>query len=122
MVTLSPQSDEWMAAAYSCCDVTLAIGAGEGFGYPLVESQACGVPVVHGNYAGGGCFVPKNNLVDEPAGFYLDGLTNIRRPVYGHADWIMKILGGNLQVGDMAPLRWPLVWPQWKSWFLEGLQ
>ena len=39
--------DKTMAEAYSACDLTLGIGP-EGFGFPLVESQFCGTPVVTG--------------------------------------------------------------------------
>jgi len=133
MVTLPPQTDEWLAAAYSACDVTLAIGA-EGFGYPIVESQACGVPVIHGNYAGGAGFVPPANLV-EPAAMEidgdpdpnerplcLDGLSNIQRMVYYPRDWANRIGTHARPVGDMAPLRWPAVWPKWEQWFRGGLE
>ena len=130
MVTLPPQTDEWLAAAYSACDVTLAIGA-EGFGFPIVESQACGVPVVHGDYAGGACFVPTSNLVvpfhDDSCDrkpLCLDGLSNIQRMVYDPQDWVDIVTGlyRKMQVGDMAPLRWPAVWPKWEQWFRGGLE
>jgi glycosyltransferase involved in cell wall biosynthesis len=35
-----------MAALYTACDVLLAPSAGEGFCVPLIEAQACGVPVI----------------------------------------------------------------------------
>jgi glycosyltransferase involved in cell wall biosynthesis len=123
IITMPPQRDDWMGAAYSCCDVTLAIGS-EGFGYPIVESQACGVPVVHGNYAGGAVWVPPQNLI-EPTAYMIEGLSAIRRPVYDPDDWVAKIRGhiypGAPKVGDMEPLRWHRVWPKWKKWFMEGL-
>ena len=37
---------EMLASLYSASDVTLMATAGEGFGIPAVESQACGVPVI----------------------------------------------------------------------------
>ncbi len=37
---------EMMAAAYSACDVLLSPSHGEGFCVPLIEAQACGVPVI----------------------------------------------------------------------------
>lgn len=132
MLTQPPQTDEWMAAAYSCCDVTLAIGS-EGFGYPIVESQGCGVPVLHGNYAGGASFVPLDNLI-EPLknengqhALCLDGLSNIQRMVYSPDEWADRIVTRSYAelvrpVGDMAPLRWPVVWPKWSNWFLGGLK
>jgi glycosyltransferase involved in cell wall biosynthesis len=124
MVTMPPQSDDWLATAYSCCDVTLAIGS-EGFGYPIVESQACGVPVIHGNYAGGAAFVPTANLI-EPVAYVIEGLSPIRRPVFDADAWVEKIRGhvypGGPQPGNMTPLHWRTVWPKWRSWFLEGLE
>lgn len=38
--------DEFMPMLYNAADVLLATTAGEGFGLPIVEAQACGVPVV----------------------------------------------------------------------------
>jgi hypothetical protein len=43
-------SDYGMALRYSACDVTVNISGGEGFGYPVAESLACGVPVMTGEY------------------------------------------------------------------------
>lgn len=39
-------SNEQLAAIYSAADVTLMATAGEGFGVPAIESQACGTPVI----------------------------------------------------------------------------
>jgi glycosyltransferase involved in cell wall biosynthesis len=41
---------ERMADVYRALDVLLAVSAWEGFGLPLVEAQACGVPVVAGEW------------------------------------------------------------------------
>lgn len=38
--------DEALAAIYSASDVLLATSMGEGFGIPVVEAQACGLPVI----------------------------------------------------------------------------
>jgi glycosyltransferase involved in cell wall biosynthesis len=42
-----------MVKLYSCFDVLLLCSGGEGFGLPLIEAQACGVPVVTTDYAAG---------------------------------------------------------------------
>lgn len=42
---------ETMAAVYSSLDVLLAPSAGEGFGIPTVEAQACGVPVIVSDFS-----------------------------------------------------------------------
>ena len=39
-------SPERMAEAYTAADVLLASSMGEGFGIPVIESQACGTPVI----------------------------------------------------------------------------
>ena len=39
-----------MAAAYTAMDVLLAPSAGEGFCVPLIEAQACGVPVIASDF------------------------------------------------------------------------
>ena len=42
---------ETMAAMYNAFDVLLAPSMGEGFGIPVVEAQACGVPVIVSNFS-----------------------------------------------------------------------
>jgi glycosyltransferase involved in cell wall biosynthesis len=39
-----------MAKMYQAFDLTLNVSRGEGFGIPIIESQACGVPVIGQNY------------------------------------------------------------------------
>jgi glycosyltransferase involved in cell wall biosynthesis len=45
-----PLEDEMLATIYSCFDVLMNVSAGEGFGVPIVEAQACMVPVITGNW------------------------------------------------------------------------
>lgn len=45
-VQLFPFSEEQMANVYSSLDVLLAASCGEGFGIPVLEAQACGVPAI----------------------------------------------------------------------------
>ena len=63
-----PLDREEMPWLYASCDVTLGIGSGEGFGMPLAESMAMGVPVVHGRYAGGAEFMPQEWTVSLAGG------------------------------------------------------
>jgi glycosyltransferase involved in cell wall biosynthesis len=44
-------SDETMAAIYTRSDVLLSASAGEGFGLPVLEAQACGTPVIVSNFS-----------------------------------------------------------------------
>jgi glycosyltransferase involved in cell wall biosynthesis len=43
-------ADSHMAEIYSAFDVLLAASMGEGFGLPILEAQACGCPVISGNW------------------------------------------------------------------------
>lgn len=42
--------DEYMRAVYSAADVLLSPSMGEGFGIPIMEAQACGCPVITGDW------------------------------------------------------------------------
>jgi len=41
---------QWLATLYQAADVLLSPSTGEGFGVPIVEAQACGCPVIVGNW------------------------------------------------------------------------
>src|SRR3990172_1826627 len=41
---------EYLADFYNCLDVHLITTRGEGFGLPILESQACGAPVITGGW------------------------------------------------------------------------
>jgi glycosyltransferase involved in cell wall biosynthesis len=48
-VSVVPMRDEFMAHIFNSFDVLMNCSAGEGFGVPIIEAQACGIPVVtHG--------------------------------------------------------------------------
>lgn len=117
-------SDWAMNQIYSACDVTLGIGSGEGFGYPLAESLACGTPVVHGDYGGGAEIVPKQWLVPKK-GTRLEGVYNCVRPVFDHKDWVDK-MNDALDWGDRGKsllpehLEWGSLWPKWEAYFREA--
>lgn len=57
--------ENMMAALYSTMDVLLAPSHGEGFGVPLIEAQACGVPVIVSDFSS------QSELVG--AGWRVDG-------------------------------------------------
>lgn len=42
--------DEYMTTVYNGLDVLLACSMGEGFGIPILEAQACGTPVIVGDW------------------------------------------------------------------------
>ncbi|UYN89899.1 MAG: glycosyltransferase family 4 protein [Anaerolineales bacterium] len=57
--------NDYMVAAYNAMDVHLLVSMGEGFGIPILEAQACGTPVIVGDWTSMGelCFegwkIPK---------------------------------------------------------------
>ena len=120
LISLETISDQSMAAAYSGCDLTIGAGP-EGFGLPLLESQYCGCPVVHGSYAGGADIVPIEWQV-EPHAFRYEGSYASKRPVYNAEDWARK---AEEWIGKRASLdsryEWKNLWPnEWESWFREA--
>lgn len=51
-------NDAMMAQVYSAMDVHMLVSMGEGFGIPILEAQACGTPVIVGDWTAMGelCF------------------------------------------------------------------
>jgi len=120
-VSLGYLNDEQMAQAYSACDLTLGIGAGEGFGFPIAESLFCGTPVVHGRYAGAVDYLPDDMLI-KPVTLHMEGLYASKRPVFDATDWVnrMEYLLGK-RVNCPSQLDWENVWPRFETWFRKGL-
>lgn len=120
-VTIGHIEDDVMAWCYSAMDVTLGIGRGEGFGYPIQESMACGTPCVHGDYGGGQEYLPKEMLV--PAAIYrVEGPWNLIRPVFEPHLWAEKIMQWSEARASLHPsLDWTNLWPRWQEWLKGGL-
>jgi glycosyltransferase involved in cell wall biosynthesis len=120
-ISLGYLTDNQMAQAYTACDLTLGIGAGEGFGYPIAESLFCGTPVIHGKYAGAVDYLFDDLLVN-PIAFRLEGLYASKRPVFDAKDWTDKmnyLLGKRVNLPSQ--LDWSNVWPRFEAWFRRGL-
>ena len=76
--------DGQMAMLYNAMDVKLLVSMGEGFGIPLLEAQACGTPVVVGDWTSmpelcfSGWKVPKSEA--EPIFTNIHGFQYLPRP------------------------------------------
>lgn len=137
IVTVDQPSDTEMSWRYSACDLTVLPSLGEGFGYPIVESQACGVAAIHGNYAAGVELLPDGSpYVINPKVLTLDTRYCMMRPVFEPEEWAtaaVYLLQRIAQNGTPPPssahmryvehLRWPELWPRvWQPWFEAGAQ
>jgi len=125
VITTNNFTDEQMSSMYAACDVTLGIGAGEGFGYPLAESIASGTPVVHGRYAGGDEVVGTWMTV-EPIAYRYEGPYCMKRPVFDVRDWADKVClivrGYRIQTVLDERFDWDNLWPKWECWLRKGLK
>jgi glycosyltransferase involved in cell wall biosynthesis len=122
LISMGYISDQKMAAAYAACDLTIAPGLGEGFGFPLAESLACQTPVIHGSYGGGADFVPKQMQID-PVAFRYEGSYACKRPVYNAVDLAAKAEEWIGRRCDSLDPRydWKNLWPnEWEPWFREA--
>jgi len=123
IVTILPLTDEQMSWCYSACDVTLGIGNGEGYGFPIFESLACGTPCIHGNYGGAAEHLPDEFKV-TPAIQRIEGVYNCIRNNYWHADWVWKILQLPKRTGESllpSHLDWTNLWLRWEEWLRKGV-
>ena len=124
IVNINQVSDDMMSEIYSACDVTLGIGAGEGFGYPIFESLACGTPVITGNYGGHAEHFSPGTLI-SPIARRLEGCYNCIRPVFNPQDWtnaIVRALNAPHEDVSLLPnsLDWNNLWPRWEQWFRDA--
>lgn len=133
-IVTTEASDEQMAHYYSACDLTLLPSMGEGFGYPIFESLACGVPCVHGDYAGGADLMRTCGLekwLVPPAAWRLETQFNCLRPVYRPEDWVEKVIEAGPTIVEppefwrakVEHLGWDKLWSGvWLRWFEKGVE
>lgn len=124
-ITTHRFTDEQMCYMYSACDATLGI-APEGFGYPIAESLACGVPCICGSYGAQSEFVPKSMQV-TPVAYFHEGAYCSKRPVHHASAWAKRVedvLGEKKPVSLPESIDWAggTLWPSWAKWFMDGIQ
>lgn len=126
-------TDEALATRYSACDCTVLPSAGEGWGYPIAESLACGTACVVTDYAAGQELVAPDCRV-RPVAFRVDTSHNVRRAVIsGHgfaqavipqierkkADWEYV---SEQHADSVSHLNWDNLRHLWVRWFRDGLR
>ncbi len=127
-------TDVGLAGFYSLCAATIAPGLGEGFGYPIVESLACGTPVIHSTYGGGTELVPRAEWKIPVRAWRTEGPYALVRPVYLAEDLANAVeralqwrrthetVAAGYCRGAVAHLDWPSLWGRWASWVRSGLR
>lgn len=126
-------TDRQMAQMYSACDCTLLPSGGEGFGFPIAESLACGTPCIVTDYAAGQELVPEEMRV-RPMAYRVDTAYNIRRAVlsgFGFAQAAKVEIERKRQDREfrsqelqehVSHLYWKNLKYLWMRWFREGLK
>lgn len=82
-----------MAKIYSSFDVLLAASAGEGFGIPVIEAQACGVPVIVSDFSAQPELVGAGWLVEGAKTYTPIGSWQIRPSVDDIVDALRQAYG-----------------------------
>jgi len=126
-------SDDQLAFMYRLCSATFANGLGEGFGYPAVESLACGTPAVHVDFAGGEELIPQTNWKVYWDSQRQEGPYALIRPIL-EPYTVKKALAKAIDFKQSNPhlvstylngavqhLFWPNLWERWRSWFRSVL-
>lgn len=125
--------DEQLAEWYSACWATMLPSLGEGFGYPIVESLACGVPCVVFDGAGGRELAPRALWRVRERATRVESCHNIVRPVFDPGWWARQTLAtldwaktdsaaGAYCQGAVAHLDWTKLFGRWASWIRQGVK
>jgi|SRR6516165_5296152 glycosyltransferase involved in cell wall biosynthesis len=131
IITLGGQYNDYeLSYCYSACDLTILPSLGEGFGYPVVESMACGIPCITGDYGGSPELIPDKSWLIEPVVERLDTLHNCLRPVFNPMDWVAAVEAvllapkqPDVHRAAVEHLDWRNLWPStWRKWFEEGVR
>jgi hypothetical protein len=126
--------DQWLAAMYSACDLTCLPTAGEGFGYPVVESLACGTPCVTGAFGAQSEFLTgwRDAWVCPTIATHLITNNTLIEPIYDPQQFASRLLMAWTEIRQRGTLLreecrqraqqwdWSVIWPHWERWFLHG--
>lgn len=118
---------EMIADMYNTFDVLLMTTAGEGFGMPIIEAQACGVPVITNNFTTGKELNAHPELVVEPRSKFMDALvsfqaeTDVEKAVEALETVYMKPRGHykDSSVKYVQKYDWDVVAKGWEKFFNE---
>jgi len=125
-------TDGELATRYAACDCSVLPSAGEGFGYPIVESLACGTACVVTAYSAGAELVMPSAAVG-PLGYRVDTQHNVLRAVLRGRDFGIAAIhhiekkrkDWEHQSHELAAtvdhLNWDCLKHLWIRWFLEGV-
>lgn len=125
--------DEMLAMRYSACDCTMLPSASEGFGYPILESLACGTACIVTDYAAGQELVPEAMRV-APVAYRVDTAHNVVRAVisgYGFARAAIEQIELKRQDREfrsqelaetVSHLEWGKLRFLWERWLRECLR
>jgi glycosyltransferase involved in cell wall biosynthesis len=131
-ITTTQVSDGALAAAYSSCACTILPSGGEGFGYPIVESMACGTPCIVTRY-GAGAELTYPDCWVVPIGLRVDTQHNVARAVIRGEDFYLRCRAviedrlcnwndtSDRMVERVAHLDWTRLNYPWMRWLREGL-
>ena len=132
-VTLNNNADR-MAEFYNSLDVLLHASAAEGFGLPIIEAQACGVPVIGANNTSMPELITDRTgwLVKDlsPVWSWLDGYwmrptpAGIARELRSAYDYLHDGMTGKLVAADCAGAAkqwsWEIVGEKWDEVLLDN--
>ncbi len=126
-------NDSQLALRYSACDCTVLPSAGEGFGFPVIESLACGTVCITTDYAGGSELVGEDCRV-KPMCYRVDTQHCVRRAVLSGVAFAQAAIGQieaksqdweyrSEQLAETVQhLEWGKLKHSWTRWMLEGLR
>jgi glycosyltransferase involved in cell wall biosynthesis len=127
-------NDEQLALRYSACDCTILPSGGEGFGYPIAESLACGTAAIVTGYAGGQELVPAECRVGVYSPYRVDTQHCTLRPVLD-SEIFARLAIQQIELKRQDPehrtsemvdrvrhLDWNLLKRPWTNWLLAGLE